>query len=148
MNVDNVVWIIVNPIWIYHCHKSKQILYWFPGSFCTGRTDGYYINPASCTSFYQCANGMNNLLQCTKGTYYDDVNNICNWPTNLSASRQAACDFEISNISTYNLGKGCMAKRSRFNIPLIDPGFHFNFDKLWSVELQIIKDYKSNHIFI
>jgi chitinase len=61
------------------------------GTFCSGKADGYYINPSSCTSFYQCANQKDNLLQCTAGTYYDEVTNVCNWPANLSPSRKAAC---------------------------------------------------------
>nr|BAS18737.1 chitinase [Eisenia fetida] len=61
------------------------------GAFCAGKADGLYVNPATCTSYYHCSNGNDNITPCGVGTYYDDVLTICNWPDSLSPERKAAC---------------------------------------------------------
>lgn len=61
------------------------------GGFCSTKPDGMYVNPSDCTSYYHCAHGTDNITPCGQGTYYDDVNQICNWPANLSPERKAAC---------------------------------------------------------
>jgi len=61
------------------------------GGFCSTRADGIYVNPSSCTSYYNCAHGNDNVTPCGVGTYFDDVLQVCNWPQNLTPERRAAC---------------------------------------------------------
>jgi len=63
-----------------------------PGAnFCTGKPNGIHANPASCTSFYNCANGNGGLVPCSQGTYFNPGPNICDWPFNLSEARRREC---------------------------------------------------------
>jgi chitinase len=58
---------------------------------CSDKSDGLHVNPDSCTSYYNCANGFGAALNCPGGTYYNPAGRYCDWPYNLSAERKAAC---------------------------------------------------------
>nr|VVV04051.1 hypothetical protein AW0309160_01434 [Aliivibrio wodanis] len=47
--------------------------------FCAGKVDGYYANPASPTTFYQCVNELTYLNQCPAGQVFDSNSNTCTW---------------------------------------------------------------------
>ena len=69
---------------------------------CVGRADGLHVNPASCTSFYQCASDIAYLLQCPAGLLFDDVLLICNWPNSLSDNRKIQCAALWSFITQFH----------------------------------------------
>ncbi|KAG7494223.1 hypothetical protein JOB18_026402 [Solea senegalensis] len=49
-------------------------------SFCQGRPDGLYVNPADATTFFQCYLGNTYLQRCQAGLIYYDSCKCCNWP--------------------------------------------------------------------
>ncbi|XP_056128867.1 acidic mammalian chitinase-like [Lampris incognitus] len=49
-------------------------------SFCTGRPDGLYENPADKTTYFHCFKGNTYLQQCQPGLIYWDSCKCCNWP--------------------------------------------------------------------
>ncbi|KAF7667447.1 hypothetical protein LDENG_00060360 [Lucifuga dentata] len=52
-----------------------------PGSgFCSGKTDGYYINDKDGNSFYQCFQGLTYLQKCPADLVFNMRCNCCDWP--------------------------------------------------------------------
>ncbi|KAM3878005.1 chitinase, acidic.1 [Diretmus argenteus] len=49
-------------------------------SFCSGRPDGLYANPADKTTYFHCFNGYTYLQRCQPGLIYWDSCKCCNWP--------------------------------------------------------------------
>uniref|UniRef100_A0AAR2JA12 chitinase n=1 Tax=Pygocentrus nattereri TaxID=42514 RepID=A0AAR2JA12_PYGNA len=49
-------------------------------TFCSGKPDGLYANPADETTYFQCFRGNTYLHRCQPGLVYDDVCKCCNWP--------------------------------------------------------------------
>ncbi|XP_041836519.1 chitinase, acidic.1 [Melanotaenia boesemani] len=49
-------------------------------SFCNGRPDGLYENPADKTTYFQCFQGNTYLHRCQPGLIYWDSCKCCNWP--------------------------------------------------------------------
>jgi len=69
-----------------------------PGAtFCTGRPDGIYAHPTSCTSYYHCAHGQGSPIPCGAGTYFNPANSVCDWPANLSDDRRRECGLAALN---------------------------------------------------
>ncbi|XP_055368302.1 probable endochitinase [Betta splendens] len=54
-----------------------------PAGFCTGRTDGNYINAANPNSFYQCSNQLTYSTPCpASGLVYRAPCDCCDYPNN------------------------------------------------------------------
>ncbi|XP_075469783.1 acidic mammalian chitinase-like [Ascaphus truei] len=49
-------------------------------NFCSGKTDGFYVNHANTNRFYQCAGGRTYPSQCAAGLVFDQSCTCCNWP--------------------------------------------------------------------
>ncbi|XP_036386815.1 acidic mammalian chitinase-like [Megalops cyprinoides] len=49
-------------------------------SFCAGRPDGLYPNPADQTTFFQCSHGNTYLHTCQPGLIFIDACKCCNYP--------------------------------------------------------------------
>ncbi|KAM9800529.1 chitinase, acidic.1 [Syngnathus typhle] len=49
-------------------------------SFCHGRPDGLYENPADASTYFQCFRGNTYLHRCQPGLIYWDSCKCCNWP--------------------------------------------------------------------
>ncbi len=41
-------------------------------------------NPADCSSFYSCNNGVAILMHCPDGLYFNDELEVCDWPQNVN----------------------------------------------------------------
>lgn len=56
----------------------------FDTTFCTGRSDRYYQDPADCTAFYLCiGEEVKQYGHCPTGLAFDDKSMICNWMENV-----------------------------------------------------------------
>lgn len=71
-----------------------------PGaSFCEGKPNGLHPHPTDCSYFYNCANNQGGAVPCGSGTYYNPVNQVCDWPYNLTDDRRRECGLvEKSNV--------------------------------------------------
>uniref|UniRef100_A0A671LP55 chitinase n=1 Tax=Sinocyclocheilus anshuiensis TaxID=1608454 RepID=A0A671LP55_9TELE len=49
-------------------------------SFCLGKPDGLYPNPADTTTYFQCFRGNTYLHKCQPGLVYVDACKCCDWP--------------------------------------------------------------------
>ncbi|XP_060714214.1 chitinase, acidic.1 [Tachysurus vachellii] len=49
-------------------------------SFCSGKPDGLYPNPADASTYFQCFRGNTYLHRCQPGLVYVDACKCCNWP--------------------------------------------------------------------
>ncbi|KAJ8400201.1 hypothetical protein AAFF_G00398950 [Aldrovandia affinis] len=49
-------------------------------SFCIGRPDGLYPNPADQSTYFQCFRGNTYIHSCQPGLIYVDACKCCNWP--------------------------------------------------------------------
>ncbi|XP_076860304.1 acidic mammalian chitinase-like isoform X2 [Brachyhypopomus gauderio] len=49
-------------------------------SFCFGKPDGLYANPADVSTYFQCFRGNTYLHHCQPGLVYVDACKCCNWP--------------------------------------------------------------------
>ena len=55
---------------------------------CTGRMDGYYASPTSCSSYYICVAGMALMSDCHPGLLYNEVSGYCDFPDHVTCSAQ------------------------------------------------------------
>lgn len=60
-------------------------------SGCAGRPDGIHADPTNCQAFYNCHGGAGSSTPCHPSLYFNSDNKACDWPSALSASRQAEC---------------------------------------------------------
>uniref|UniRef100_A0A8C9V561 chitinase n=1 Tax=Scleropages formosus TaxID=113540 RepID=A0A8C9V561_SCLFO len=49
-------------------------------NFCTGKSDGIYVNSNNRNSFYHCANGITHVQLCPSILVFDPSCQCCNWP--------------------------------------------------------------------
>ena len=74
-------------------------------TFCKGKPTGYYSDPKDCKSFYHCANGITYWKHCPGGLYFNPVNKVCDWPSNVKCTtggqqdKQMRCPQGIRAIS-------------------------------------------------
>jgi len=61
------------------------------GNDCTGRPDGLYSHPETCTKFVQCAGGEAHVQDCPGGLLFNPTAGGCDWPHNLSEEEQQRC---------------------------------------------------------
>ncbi|XP_026213934.2 chondroitin proteoglycan 2-like [Anabas testudineus] len=54
------------------------------GGFCSGKSDGNYVNPNNSNAFYMCSNGLTYNQKCQKGLIFKQSCNCCDWPTNTT----------------------------------------------------------------
>ncbi|KAK6170876.1 hypothetical protein SNE40_019166 [Patella caerulea] len=54
--------------------------------FCANRADGFYANPTSCASFYNCHDGQTYLTNCAAGTLYDENKSVCDLESTVTCS--------------------------------------------------------------
>lgn len=47
---------------------------------------GLYADPASCTNYYNCGNGIAYKYACAAGLYFNDKMKYCDWPANVVCS--------------------------------------------------------------
>lgn len=91
------------PDTIYECPKSARL-----EKLCTGKTDGYYIDPRfSCNNFIKCLHG--NAVQsdkCGKGQTFDAERKICAFTTNQQ------CRHETFSTDCSSLEMGYYQNRS------------------------------------
>lgn len=57
--------------------------------FCATKTNGLHKKMGDCSEFYQCFEGQTYLLQCPKGTLYNDESKICDWAENVDCGDDA-----------------------------------------------------------
>ena len=53
------------------------------GTFCEGKSDGFYRNPRDCNAFYQCLRGTASERHCLKGMEYNPLLKSCDKPENF-----------------------------------------------------------------
>ena len=69
-----------------HDHTISQIP---PDQFdCSGRMDGYYANPGSCSSFYICVSEKALLSDCHPGLLYNEITGYCDFPDHVTCNAQ------------------------------------------------------------
>ncbi|KAJ7358919.1 hypothetical protein OS493_020760 [Desmophyllum pertusum] len=51
--------------------------------FCTGKLDGYYLDPRDCAAFYQCSRGSAFRKRCLRGQVFNDILKTCDSPMNF-----------------------------------------------------------------
>ncbi|XP_039605054.1 chitin-binding domain protein cbd-1-like isoform X1 [Polypterus senegalus] len=49
-------------------------------SFCTGKANGNYANPADITTYISCFDGITYVMPCPNGLVYNDALDQCDWP--------------------------------------------------------------------
>jgi chitinase len=62
-----------------------------PANFCKSLASGLYADPADCTKYFNCANGVTHSQTCAATLYFNSDSNSCDYGSNLSAARQANC---------------------------------------------------------
>ena len=67
--------------------------------------DGYFVEGPCEDTFCQCVGGQGFLHHCQEGTFYDPVEEVCNWPWNIpscgttlepTSTVQTECTYECS----------------------------------------------------
>merc|ERR1712137_827081 len=48
--------------------------------FICPKPDGHYVDPTNCNHYFICIDGVPVSNICPEGLYYDEVNNLCNYP--------------------------------------------------------------------
>ncbi|XP_038049820.1 chitotriosidase-1-like [Patiria miniata] len=55
--------------------------------FCDDRADGFYMDPADCSKFFQCASGLTYPNSCLSGLLWNTDSNFCDWPGNVNCNQ-------------------------------------------------------------
>ncbi|GFR40019.1 hypothetical protein Agub_g554 [Astrephomene gubernaculifera] len=57
-------------------------------SWCAGKASGLYANPCdtTCNSFFNCANGVTNKVNCAAGLRFNPSIKVCDWASNVPCS--------------------------------------------------------------
>uniref|UniRef100_A0A1B0CBD9 Chitin-binding type-2 domain-containing protein n=2 Tax=Lutzomyia longipalpis TaxID=7200 RepID=A0A1B0CBD9_LUTLO len=53
----------------------------------------YLVNPTSCTSFYQCSNGVPYLQPCPSDLYYNPKLQVCDWKENVQCTSSTSSNI-------------------------------------------------------
>ncbi len=79
------------------------------GSFYNGCPDAYYQlvtgmtvmfpNPADCSSFFSCSNGVPILMHCPSGLHFNDSYDVCDWPQNAECQSDPGATTENQCVS-------------------------------------------------
>jgi len=54
-----------------------------PETFCSDKNDGLYSHDQDCSLFYQCHQGITFEKNCPSGLYFNQNNQVCDWPSNV-----------------------------------------------------------------
>ena len=60
---------------------------------CAGKRNGFYANPASCSSYFICAGSQSFVIKCATGLMFNTVTQYCDYPRNVQ------CINTQSNVS-------------------------------------------------
>ncbi len=96
------------------------------------RTDTVLLpDPEDCSRFFSCTNGVPILLHCPDGLYFNDLYDVCDWPTNVKClidtitgkgmegysekctyeTMEEACSIPLIRINGYFRCNGIIIKR-------------------------------------
>ena len=76
-----------------------------PGTnFCQDLSNGIYPHPTNCKLFYQCSNGITNVVECSDGTLFDPDMGNCNWDWAVNTDHCAPTTTEELSSTTTKEG--------------------------------------------
>lgn len=74
----------LNPETVFNVNPSQRsqskryiTAEWFQ---CDGGASGLYPHPLECTKYLHCDRGKTFVVDCSPGTVFNDVDNVCDWP--------------------------------------------------------------------
>ena len=77
----------------YLTNSRLPLLTTSPLFSCAGKKNGFYANPASCSSYFICAGSNRFVIKCATGLMFNTVTQYCDYPRNVQ------CINTQSNVS-------------------------------------------------
>jgi len=93
-------------------------------------SDGHYVDPESCASYYHCANGRAFGGSCPPGLLWNGLNDECDFPENVN------CEISMGSLANLKVPSGTYIYMTFDDGP--NEGTPYVLDALKEVFLEIV----------
>lgn len=96
--------------------------------------NGFYADARDCYVFYRCVAGRSYQFFCPPGTFYDPIENVCNWPREVEDCDTQGRRIHYENENRLQFGENTFERKPEaepdsLDIPDSQPEYDFYPDR-------------------